>query len=86
MHGMRTYLWKQVKEPGVTRCWNSSDGVGDPKIWREWPAWSLVAVDQRDFSHLQPGHYRYVQGLLRWPLLSLLSMGWKIIVHAWTKA
>lgn len=62
MHGMRTPLWKQVKEPGVTRCWNSSDGVGDPKIWWEWPAWSLSAVDRREFSQVHPGHYRYLQG------------------------
>lgn len=86
MHGMRTYLWKQVKEAGVTRGWNSSDGVGDPKIWWEWPAGSLATVNRREFSQVQPGQYRYVQGLLRWPLLSLLSMGWKISIHTWTKA
>lgn len=39
-----------MKETGVARGWNLRDGVGDPKIWREWPAWSLAAMDQRECS------------------------------------
>lgn len=79
MHRMRIYLWKQVQEASRARGWNSRDGVDNPKMWREWPAWPLAAVDQ-EFNKGITGMYKNSEVAL----LSLLSMGWKVSVHSWT--
>lgn len=81
MHRMRIYLWKHMQETGGARGWNSRDGICNPKIWREWSAWPLAAVDQ-EFSQGVTGMYK----IFEMALLSLLSMGWKISVHSWTEA
>lgn len=58
MHRMKTYIWKQVQEASGASRWNSRYGVGKPEIWRAWPAWSLAAVGQREFSQGITGMYK----------------------------